>query len=92
MSIDLKNVRAIIKWPVPQSIDDMHSFHGLATFYHRFIKGFSIIGAEIYEAPEEDARVGDTSRAPGGSAYKKPARDGPGESTPILKSILSQQY
>ena len=37
----LKRVRAILDWPRPQSVHDARSFLGLASYYRKFIKGFS---------------------------------------------------
>jgi hypothetical protein len=49
IEVDETKIEAIKSWLTPQSITYLRSFLGLAGFYHRFVKDFSIIAAPLHE-------------------------------------------
>ena len=40
-------------WPEPKNIREIQNFHGLSSFYHRFIKGFKTIMSPITDCMKQ---------------------------------------
>ena len=48
-----EKVKTIVEWPTPKSVKDVRSFLGLAGFYRRFIKNFSLKARPMTDLTKE---------------------------------------
>jgi hypothetical protein len=56
ISMDPSKVQDLLSSKTPTSVDDIHSFLGLAGYYQRFIKGFLKISKHMTELLEKDMK------------------------------------
>ena len=49
ISVDEEKVKAIRDWPTPKNANEVRNFHGLVSFYKRFVKDFSLIATPLNE-------------------------------------------
>jgi len=49
IQVDEEKIKAIREWPTAMSIQQVRSFHGLTSFYRRFVSNFTSIMAPMIE-------------------------------------------
>ena len=54
---DPQRIEAMVQWPQPTSIQQLHGFLGLTGYYHRFIRGYASIGAPLTDLLCKDSFV-----------------------------------
>ena len=45
--VDPTKIEAVVNWKQPRSVTEVRSFLGLAGYYRRFVKGFSVIDSPL---------------------------------------------
>jgi hypothetical protein len=54
--VDPQKVEVVLKWERPTSVTEIHSFLGLAGYYQRFIKGFSLIATPLTQLTRKNKK------------------------------------
>ncbi|KAL4340738.1 hypothetical protein GQ457_08G035780 [Hibiscus cannabinus] len=52
--VDPKKVQTILDWRPPRNVSEVRSFLGLAGYYRRFVKGFSVIASPLTKLLRKD--------------------------------------
>ena len=54
--MDPKKIEVIIEWKPPRNVTEVRSFLGLAGYYKRFVKGFSMSAAPMTRLLQKNVR------------------------------------
>jgi len=52
--VDLEKIKVIQHWSTPKTVREARSFHGLASFYQRFVQDFSMIASPLNKHVKKD--------------------------------------
>ena len=56
VSVDSEKVKAVMSWERPKSVFEIHSFLGLAGYYRRFIKDFSLLSTPMMRLTRKEVK------------------------------------
>jgi hypothetical protein len=55
VQVHQEKIRAIVDWPTPKNLMELRGFFGLCSYYRRFVKGFSQLGAPLTDLTKKGA-------------------------------------
>ena len=55
VQVHQEKIQAILDWPTPRSLTELRGFFGLCSYYRRFVKGFSQLGAPLTDLTKKGA-------------------------------------
>jgi hypothetical protein len=55
VQVHQEKIRAIVDWPTPKNLTELRVFFGLCSYYRRFVKGFSQLGAPLTDLTKKCA-------------------------------------
>ena len=55
--VDPAKIEAVVNWKPPRSVNEVRSFLGLAKYYRRFMKGFSVITSPLTKLLKKGVKV-----------------------------------
>ena len=54
--VDPKKIEVVVEWKPPRNVIEVRSFLGLADYYRRFVKGFSMIAAPMMRLLQKNVK------------------------------------
>ena len=56
LSVDPKKIEAVVRWEVPTNVIEIRSFLGKASYYRRFVEGFSRIAQPLTNLTKKNVK------------------------------------
>ncbi|KAJ9173860.1 hypothetical protein P3X46_016953, partial [Hevea brasiliensis] len=56
IKVDPSKIEAVLNWKPPRNVTEIRSFLGLAGYYRRFVKGFSMLASPLTKLLRKDVK------------------------------------